>query len=508
MSSRYLLAVFVAFGWLAGCATDEVETRGLPQAQASAAWPQKWAVNGAEPAAFAFGVTQPGPVTVQVQSQGAPVVVTLLGAAPQPVQQQAGAGTIRLAYQVTPADVKRGAFWRVRIALAQPGGAPAQASGTLAVQHAPADANAMRAEMQARTAQAPAVDPQAQAKAKAQMDAAFQAEMAQFEEQQAARRAAARAELEPHLQAARARMQQRIRTRGADEADIETRALVPDRGTTAISAAASERQRPPIQQQIILAPPNVQWLSRQRGQPGDPLLMTGTNFGERTGFSRVVFTLAGDPPRGGPVTVSAPIQEWRDELILVSVPDLSGIMGPRVVEIIVTRGTDGVTSQPQVPPLWFDPATEQRRLAMPPPLGESLVQAPAGWFSSTTSRPPGWAYNSSFDIWEVWSSQADWLGYKGNDVFFPNKRLLNGWKVAKTEILFNDPCFGNYGCQNHVSCGPYPYPGTLTGNAYVAESRIGTNQPYLNVRVWLDPYCSIRYIPTVWIQGPKGVAHE
>ena len=100
-----------------GMATDqpgEVESRGMPQlqrpmmpgnpVQPSApgqptaqvpTWPQKFDIQGPESDSFGFAVTQPGPIVVDVQSQGAPVAVTLQGAAPQPISQQ-GAFGLRL----------------------------------------------------------------------------------------------------------------------------------------------------------------------------------------------------------------------------------------------------------------------------------------------------------------------------------------------------------------------------------------------------------------------------
>ena len=58
---------------------DNVQSRGVKDIQMPT-WPQKWIVNNREPAGFGFGLTQPGLVTVDVQSQGAPVVVELSAA--------------------------------------------------------------------------------------------------------------------------------------------------------------------------------------------------------------------------------------------------------------------------------------------------------------------------------------------------------------------------------------------------------------------------------------------
>lgn len=242
---------------VAGCTGNEpvigpssagVESRGAPQmprpikpgmAAAPGAptpqkfqlpsWPQKWDVNNREPHGVAFGVTQPGPVTVDVQSQGAPVVVALVGAGPQSVQQQLGSGSIRLTHQVTPADVQRSAIWKVRIALAQPGGPSAKAAGTIAVQSPPADMNTLRSQIQAQNTPHPPLDPQSAARAKAATDASFQAELAKFKQEQTARRAAIAAGLQslPQMQAARARLQGQVKSRTIESGDAEERMSTP-----------------------------------------------------------------------------------------------------------------------------------------------------------------------------------------------------------------------------------------------------------------------------------------
>src|SRR5215469_17482591 len=79
-------------------ATSSALTVSLATAQTSGplTWPQKFTVAGPEVKSFGFPVTQPGPVTVDLQVQGAPVAVSVQGA-PQPLQQQ-GSGTLHFAY--------------------------------------------------------------------------------------------------------------------------------------------------------------------------------------------------------------------------------------------------------------------------------------------------------------------------------------------------------------------------------------------------------------------------
>ena len=124
-------------GLVVGCSTSgpapegtsgAVEGRGVPRAQRPPAapqpmqeptWPQNFEVQGPESASFGFAVTQPGPVVVDVQVQGAPVIVTLQGPAPQP-DSPPSSGPVRRTYNVTPQDVQKSLFWAVQIRLAQP----------------------------------------------------------------------------------------------------------------------------------------------------------------------------------------------------------------------------------------------------------------------------------------------------------------------------------------------------------------------------------------------------
>lgn len=526
---------------MAGSGSADVESRavtqmqrpmksGIPAQPGAAAqanmqmptWPQKWDVSNREPYGVAFGVTQPGPVTVDVQSQGAPVVVSLLGATPQPIQQQTGSGVIRLTYHVTSADVQRSALWYVRIALTQPGGPPAQAAGTINIQHPPADVNVLRTQMQTHMAQRSAQNPQAEAAMKAQLDASFQVELAKFQQEQTARRAAISAELQPHLQKARARMQGQIKTRAVEggeesappatptEEEVATRGLGPailaqPGGTTILGPVLKE----------LKAPPYIIWISRANAQPGDELMITGNDFGEQSPGNKLTMILGADgsPYGGAAVTLIPTILEWHDWYIRFTVPaDASGIMRARGVEWTVTRGSDGVSSaQPQGLGFQFYPAIDLRKLPLPPPWGESVVQAPATCLAQLSFTPTGQGCASDLSVphgwfrvgsgaWKVFSSRADWLGYRGNDRFFLNKKLKNGWKVTKANIDY----MNRHTPDDHVWCLTL----AQSGNAYVANSRVGTDSPYIDIRVWLDPYCAISYSLDIWIQGPRGVPYE
>ena len=219
----------------------EVESRGMPQLQRPMVpsnpaqpsvpgqptaqvptWPQKFDVQGPESDSFGFAVTQPGPVVVEVQSQGASVIVTLQGPVPQPISQQ-GAGQVRLAYTVTPQDVQKGVLWGVQIRLAQP--APPQlggrANGAVMVQHPPLNQAVVQQAVHAIATQqkqpSPQEQQQASAQATAQTEQAFQQRKAQFDRQQLDRRGALHAQIQPQLDQLRIRMGGQIRPRGLEE---------------------------------------------------------------------------------------------------------------------------------------------------------------------------------------------------------------------------------------------------------------------------------------------------
>ncbi|BFU94116.1 MAG: hypothetical protein NTNFB02_08380 [Nitrospira sp.] len=512
----------------------EVESRGMPkierpmqpgmsvapgtlaqQKSQLPTWPQKWDVNNRELAGFGFGVTQAGPITVEVQSQGAPVVVSLSSGAPQPVQQQSGSGTIRLSYNVTPAEVQRSVLWQVRIALAQPGGPPAQAAGTITVQHPPADINVVHAQVQSLVTQRRAPDPQAEAAMKATLETSFQATLARFQQEQAARRAVIAAELQPQLQAARARMQGHVKPRGVEgesapeqfkapsEEDVASRGLL-DRSQPLIAAPQGSQTF-----KAVLPPPYITWISRPNGQPGDELLITGDFFGQPAPGNQLTMVLLADPPNGGPVTFVANVKEWREGLIWFTIPDVSGILRGRQVDWTITRGSDGISSaQPQALPFQFHPAMELRRLPLPPPFDESFVFNPwnsnypgsSGFATGIPSdgAPDGWKRCSSCgeDNWYIRKEYGGDLGAKGNDLFFTKKLLKNSWKVQSTEVV-------------NAFADLYPYDPSLTGaGQYIVENRIGTNSPFVNVRTWQTPSTFVKYILRIWIVGPKGVPYE
>ena len=389
MKQRRELLGLVLVGMLAGCSgtgpmTDSgsggVESRGLTQMQRPMlpgspaqgqsnaqlpTFPQKFDVQGPESDSFGFAVTQPGPVVVDVQTQGAPVIVTLQGPASQPISQQ-GAGQVRLAYTVTPQDIQKGVLWGVQIRLAQP--VPPQqggrAGGSVMVQHPPVNQAVVQQAVQAMAAQQRQPSPQEQQQAAAQMEQAFQQRKAQFDRQQLDRRAALHAQIQPQLDQLRSRMAGQVRPRGveggegtsaeagaATEGEIGTRALrgerlltplekplvinpVPVPQTSTSQQAITQAGSGPAPQ-TVMPNPVITSLSVAQGQPGDPVMITGTGF---SSGGEVHFII--NPGRD----VAARIDFWSDTQLFVSVSDATGLMGFNG-QVYVVRARDQCEKQ-------------------------------------------------------------------------------------------------------------------------------------------------------------------
>jgi hypothetical protein len=78
------------------------------------------------------------------------------------------------------------------------------------------------------------------------------------------------------------------------------------------------------------------------------------------------------------------------------------------------------------------------------------------------------------------------FGHKGEDEFYLSNRLINGWVVHDARVYMDPASAGKTG-------------------AYIVESHIGTDSPYLKIRVWQQPLSVNYYTFKVWIRGPRGV---
>lgn len=436
-------------------------------------WPQKFDVQGPEADSFGFAVTQPGSVIVDVQATGATVLVTLLRQGTAPVQQQ-GSRLVRLTYQVTPQDVQKGVLWAVQVRLAQPIPPPpgARASGTVMVQSPLANQAVAQAQANALVTQRQAIRQKPDLQAQAKIDAAFQEHKAKFEQDQQQERAAASAQAQPLINQIRNQMSQQGQVQPREIEEPQPSDMpVQGEGDVGIRGLRSNQTMSTIQQQPLtearsqfggrtpLTPmpapaPTITQLSIGQGQPLQPVIITGTHFG--TQQANVVFVIA--PNMGTPGRVEA----WSDTLIVVDVPDQSGLMAYDGKVFVSTAG--GNTNEV---PFRFVPAQETRLISKT----TDMVLAPPNG-----SGMGDHVWHGPNDFWETF------VGKKGNDVLFPGSRLKNGWTV---QTVF---------AQDH---------GSGSEGVWVVDWRPATDTPFMNVRWWYDAFNDIRYSFGAYIVGPK-----
>ncbi|MBU6434419.1 MAG: hypothetical protein KJS98_14015 [Nitrospirae bacterium] len=464
----------------------DVGTRAVlgapPQQGQLPTFPQNFAVQGPESASFGFAVTQPGPITVDVQAQGPPVIVTLQNLAAPPMTQQ-GSGHVHLAYQATPQDIQKSAIWTVRIKLAQPAPplANMHAIGTVIVQHPPADPGVVQGQVTAMTTQDRANRQRANDQAQASLDAAFQAHRAKFEQERQQRQAAERAQNQPIIEQIRAKGGNVIQSRGLEsggkpggpssssaDQEVGTRGLfgTVGVGTPLPGGSLTQPTNPPTFSSPPARPsPVIDHLSKTQGQPKDQVVIYGKNFGNAGGD--VVFQI------GSNVRQTGLVEAWADTLIVVDVPDASGLL-QFDGGVFIPMGQ----IQSNTVPFRFIPAQEVRMtrtakgdvmLAQP---GSDDTNPVSGWDSITHPNTTTWRMG----------------GHAGNDVVFPTKRLQNGWIFQNVSVLL-------------PGCGLFPD----CQGAYVADSRIGTDTLMFNARWWYEALHDSDYNFAVWIVGPRGV---
>jgi hypothetical protein len=355
-------------------------------------FPQKFQVQGAEISSFAFGVTQPGPIEVAVDSQGPPVIVTLQHLASSPISQQ-GTAQIRLSHAVSAEEIQKSALWLVKIRLVQPG---APASGTVIVQHPPADSAAVQAQAAALAQQEAAQQPRTTAEVEAQSRAEFQAFKANFEQQQTQRLMVERAQNQPLIDRLRAKSGAMIRSRGLN--------------------------------------PSITRVNKNEGQPKTQLIIEGTGFGPG---GEVVFQL------GPNVTGTGIVEAWADTLVVANVPDASGLL-PYQGTITIRVGQ----MLSNAVPFKFTPVQEPREIRSTQ--GDISIAQPgtviAGSIVDRVEHP-----NTSF---------GGLAGNKGNDIFFPTRQLSNGWVVHEIKLKVDPcsypDCRGAYVADSRVGT-PLPF---------------------------------------------------
>jgi hypothetical protein len=211
--------------------------------------------------------------------------------------------------------------------------------------------------------------------------------------------------------------------------------------------------------------PVITSLSVQQGQPRDPVMIHGSNFGGAPG--EIHFVIA-----PGKDLVAPPGATWSDTQIFTSVPVETGVLAFNGTVYIKRAGDQKMSN---LVAFRFEPILDYREITA---TMDRILTDPV-WRALS---PPNEVYHGR--------SPANFLfGDKSNDEFFLNTRLKNSWTA--------------YGAT--VTCKP-----GCNGGAYVWEIKTGIDRPYLNVRWWLNPdppfgFSQVKYNFTVGIVGPEGL---
>jgi hypothetical protein len=430
-------------------------------------WPQSFDLRGFQVHTYGFAVTQPGPIVLDVKSQGAPLDVVLQGPIAQPLEQQ-GSGALRISYVVTPQDVQRGVFWhfilRLTPAAAQAG---AGSAGSIGVQHPPANPQIVQQAAQAFMAQrhVPTAQERAQAASsvRAQRDALFSARLTAGEQELVQRRTVIYQNLQPTIDAMRRQK----------AATAQPAAAVPPAAPAQSAAGVSTRALSPGRFLRPTAPtPVIASLSAAEGVPGDGIIITGSGFGTTDG--EVHFVIGADPSLDKTTTPGV----WVNNQIFAVVPDPSvpdPSVGATTYSGVVYVVVGGVKSN--LVPFRFDPIIDHR-----------VIRVPADYLLGNFASPN--VYGPPDD--EVDRYNANWVsGAAGDDQFYRHTLLQNGWTVEPLPIAY--------------SCDPNSAGGGIT----LVLGRVGTNSPYIDVFSWVDTvwvsYGIFDYAFEIPIRGPRGL---
>ena len=454
--------------------------------------PQAFELLLGDQTSFGFAASKPGPIVVTVTWQGAPLVVTLVKPGGGTLERQ-GSGSVVIQYTASAEDFRKGVLWSVNLRSPQAAaavGSPVHekpvkqqpqvlARGTVTLHHPPGDPKLAQAEVTARLEKLKASQPKPQPVPATQSPSLLAQKQAALLKQQAVRQTQLLDQVRSKIPAeAHQKMAQKISAAASvplPGAKVVGTALpvapqvrpanVPPQPSN--PAAKATKEAPPAG----TTDPVIAALSISAGQPGDPVLITGSGFSNTTGEVHFIVANGRD--------VTAPISGWNDSQIFAAVPDVSGILGFSG-QVYVRRGS----TNSRFVPFQFNPAQEVRALAI---TNDRII---------TGGTESGMEYRSGA-IEAFHLGWGDLFGARNEDQYFLMARLRNGWVVDSAYIT-------------NVSSG-YERPGPyFLGNAsaYITECRIGTDSPYLKVRWWRDGLSIVVYTPNLLIRGPKGVPHQ
>ncbi len=222
----------------------------------------------------------------------------------------------------------------------------------------------------------------------------------------------------------------------------------------------------------------------------NPILIRGVSFGrdaaqlsgQASGVSAASAGGAGGSASGAVYLVDASGKEyrmeplsWTDTRITARTPAITGFVNPQNCTVYVK--TAGGKSDPK--PMKLTPACTTTLML----LGD--IVANNDYVFTKKSNPDSFSLvpSAAAGFFLNGYHYAGWLlGHSGDDLYFLNRKLRNGWVVESIDFTQE--------------------------NARLVESRIGTDSPYMKIHWWCDaPLKTATYTVKIYVRGPKGTMY-
>ena len=484
------------------------------------AWPLSIEIAPGESTGASFVVTRSGPIHITLQAPGGPLVLSLLRPDGRSIERS-GSGTVQLDDTASDADIQRGVVWRIGVRTQQAAkptsvgnvkkaAPPAVAGGSLNVQHPGADPARARAALDAAAKSA-----QLQQRAKPGAAAVPDAQQVQRQAQRqldvdaAQRHAATLAQLRTSLPSdVQSQLQQRITLRlqgqslqqAANVAPVrlitgptvntnvapvkikEARggllpaptATGPSTATTSGAATGAAPVGSAGGAAAAAAAPLLASTSVNEGDPGTPLSLAGSGFGDAPGEVHFIVGSARD--------VAAPLTYWSAAQIVTEVPYADGL--PVYEGHVYVKRADGQRSG--LRPFRFLPVYDVTTIGVPvtkmEPHYATFDTVPQQIVSDVRliEHPATYSFFDSF------------FGSSGYVEYYKvYTHLKNGWLVDSAAITYNGE--------------DRPFIIIGTAGAYITELRAGTDSPYVKVRWWRDAGGVVAYDLRITVKRPRNL---
>lgn len=452
--------------------------------QSEPVWPQRFVLETGQRQGFGFIVGEPGRIVINVQWQGAPLVVSLAKPGRAAIEKQ-GSGSATIEFDATAEDVRNGVLWAVSLRAVQEQKPTAEAgvrtvrksakaavaaiaTGTVSVVHPPANLQRAQAELAALSQNAKSRPARRIVEAAVPVDAVLQTALnGETAARQSALLQALSSRIPSQVQQA---LTQRI-ARGAQgrQAAVEQAPVASKQSAMAASKGAMGRvsqaqsagtgtggTAAPVggaQGQSIAAALSVTSLSIAEGRPGDPVMITGRGFGVASPDRGVFFII------GPGTTVRADADHWTDTEILVTVPN--------------TLRNSPISGLPEYP-------------------GGQVFVSLGGGKDSNLSR---FGFKPSLALVSECTT-TDWQLFwffpgQGDTEYYKGTRLRNGF------VLFDLFLW--------VERVPLIGWMTASSDATIAEFTADTDSPYAKIHWWADAYNAFSYKLCFTYKGPLGL---